>query len=103
MQLFGIKTCDTCRKAAKALDVVMRDIRAEPLEASEISRFLAEFGSDLVNKRSTTWRNLDEADRTRTPQELLADHPTLMKRPVFVTEQEAMSGFDDKVRSWLQS
>ena len=101
MQLFGIKTCDTCRKAAKALDVVMRDIRAEPLEASEISRFLAEFGSDLVNKRSTTWRNLDEADRTRTPQELLADHPTLMKRPVIEKDGQLYLGWGAAVQAAL--
>ncbi len=85
--LYGIGTCDTCRKARKALensglDVTFRDVRAEPLSRAEIDRFLAEFGDALLNTRSTTWRGLSEAERLREPSALLADHPTLMKRPV---------------------
>ncbi|MBT8459765.1 MAG: hypothetical protein KJN60_08870 [Boseongicola sp.] len=85
--LYGISTCDTCRKARKALEnsgleVAFRDVRAEPLAAGEIARFLAEFGGSLLNTRSTTWRGLSESERARAPEALLAAHPTLMKRPV---------------------
>ncbi len=85
--LYGIGTCDTCRKALKSLqnsdlDVTFRDVRAEPLSVSEIGRFWAEFGDALLNTRSTTWRGLSESERARAPAALLADHPTLMKRPV---------------------
>ncbi|MEO1000977.1 MAG: ArsC/Spx/MgsR family protein [Pseudomonadota bacterium] len=80
----GLKTCDACRKAVKALGegARLRDVRSEPLSEAEIARFLAAFGEALVNRRSTTWRGLSEAERARDPAALLAAHPSLMKRPV---------------------
>lgn len=87
MELYGLKTCDTCRKALKALEgaghsVQFVDVRAEPLGADQLAEFLAVFGDALVNTRSTTWRGLSEDDRKRAPADLLAAHPALMKRPV---------------------
>jgi Spx/MgsR family transcriptional regulator len=87
MKVYGIKTCDTCRKAIKALEaaghnVEFIDVRATPLSEDQISQFLSAFGDKLVNTRSTTWRELDAISRTTSPQVLLAEHPTLMKRPV---------------------
>lgn len=80
--IYGIKTCDTCRKAIKALDGSLHDVRAEPLSTAQLERFYAAFGDALINTKSTTWRGLDEGARARAPLDLLADHPTLMKRPV---------------------
>ena len=87
MELYGIKSCDTVKKALKALDaagrdVTFRDVRVTPLSAAEIDAFLAAFGEKLVNRSSTTWRGLSEAERARPAAELLVEHPTLMKRPV---------------------
>ena len=87
MIVYGIRSCDTVKKAVKALEaaghaVSFRDIRAEPLSATEIAEFSAAFGEKLINRSSTTWRGLSEAERTRAPEVLLAEHPTLMKRPV---------------------
>lgn len=87
MMLYGIANCDTCRKARKeieaaGLSVTFRDVRAEPLESADISRFLAAFGDRLVNRASTTWRALGPEERERDPADLLAAHPALMKRPV---------------------
>lgn len=81
--IYGIKTCDTCRKALKALpEASFHDLRAKPLEPAQIATFLDAFGEALVNKSSTTWRGLSEDERTTPPAELLAAHPTLMKRPI---------------------
>ncbi|SMX22657.1 arsenate reductase family protein [Boseongicola aestuarii] len=85
--LYGIASCDTCRKARKSLEnsglgVEFRDVRAAPLSGDEIARFLAEFGGSLLNTRSTTWRGLSESERGGAPETLIAAHPTLMKRPV---------------------
>ncbi len=87
MELLGLKACDTCRKAAKALEsagksVVFRDVRAVPLNQADLAALHDAFGEALVNRRSTTWRGLSEADRAGDPVALLAAHPTLMKRPV---------------------
>lgn len=87
MKLYGLKTCDTCRKALKSLTaaghtVDFVDVRADGVSQQDLQRFYAEFADNLVNTRSTTWRGLDAAQRQTPPLTLLADHPTLMKRPV---------------------
>jgi arsenate reductase len=83
MRLYGLKTCDTCRKAMKALPgATFVDLRAEGLPEGMLARAHAVFGDRLVNTASTTWRGLSEAERARDPLALLADHPALMKRPL---------------------
>lgn len=87
MIVYGIKSCDTVKKAMKALEAaghvpVLRDVRAEPLSPGEIAEFEAAFGEKLINRASTTWRGLDAAERAQPVAALLAAHPTLMKRPV---------------------
>ena len=86
MKIYGLKNCDTCRKALKSLDgAVLVDIRETPLDDALLDRALAQFAEKLVNTRSTTWRGLDDAERARPPRDLLRDHPALMKRPLIET------------------
>lgn len=99
--IYGIKTCDTCRKAGKSLGVELTDIRAEPLSNEQLERFYAQFGEALVNTRSTTWRGLSEDERTRAPLDLLADHPTLMKRPVIEKDGQLYLGWGKDVQAAL--
>jgi len=86
--LYGLKNCDTCKKALKALEaadqsVTFVDIRAKADLAAKVPLWLNAAGPEtLINKRSTTWRNLSEAERAGAPQELLIANPTLIKRPV---------------------
>lgn len=81
--ILGIKTCDTCRKAIKALpEATFRDVRNDPLSDAERAEVIAEFGDALINRASTTWRGLSEDDKAQDAATLLAAHPTLMKRPV---------------------
>lgn len=102
MKLYGIKTCDTCRKALKSLEnAEFVDIRAEGMPQDVVERALAEFGDVLLNRRSTTWRNLDEATRARPVLELLAEHPTLMKRPLIETGDRLYLGWSKDVQEAL--
>lgn len=86
--LYGLKNCDTCKKALKALEQAGKetafvDIRAEADLTAKLPSWLAAAGPDvLINRRSTTWRNLDEAARASDPKTLLGANPTLIKRPV---------------------
>lgn len=81
--LYGIKTCDTCRKALAALPgATLHDVRAQPLDDAQLQRFLDAFGDGLINRASTTWRGLDDVARALPADALLRAHPTLMKRPV---------------------
>lgn len=91
MTLYGLKTCDTCRKAIKALpDVAFVDVRAQGVPSDVLARAYATFGDRLVNTASTTWRGLSEAERARDPLALLAEHPALMKRPLIVAGDGVM-------------
>jgi Spx/MgsR family transcriptional regulator len=95
MQIYGLKNCDTCRKALKALaaaghDVRLVDIRAEPPGREMLEAFEAAFGVALLNTRSTTWRGLSEEARKGTPLDLIAAHPALMKRPVIQADDGAL-------------
>ncbi|WP_116131322.1 arsenate reductase family protein [Tropicimonas sp. IMCC34043] len=104
MKIYGLATCDTCRKARKALeaagfDVEFRDLRADPPDSAEWADLLAAFGTELVNRRSTTWRGLSEADRQQDPVTLLAAHPALMKRPVVIDGSAMTCGWDAATRA----
>ncbi|MEM6900499.1 MAG: ArsC/Spx/MgsR family protein [Pseudomonadota bacterium] len=88
LTVYGLKNCDTCKKALKALEAAGKtvsfvDIRAEADLAAKVPAWLSAAGPDkLVNKRSTTWRNLSETERDSDPAALLTANPTLIKRPV---------------------
>ncbi|MEM1152376.1 MAG: ArsC/Spx/MgsR family protein [Pseudomonadota bacterium] len=88
LTVYGLKNCDTCKKALNALEaagksVTFVDIRAEADLAAKVPAWLSAAGPDkLVNKRSTTWRNLSETERNIDPTALLTANPTLIKRPV---------------------
>lgn len=99
--VYGIKTCDTCRKAVRELGAELRDIRTEPLSDAELSRFEEAFGAALVNTRSTTWRGLDDAARALAPRALLRAHPTVMKRPVIDRDGTLYLGWGKDVQAAL--
>ncbi|MGC9369198.1 MAG: ArsC/Spx/MgsR family protein [Paracoccaceae bacterium] len=106
MRLYGLKTCDTCRAARKALAAAGKepeytDVRSEGVPEAELQRFLAAFGAALINKRSTTWRGLSEAERAGDPLALLRAHPTLMKRPVIEADGQLYLGWGQEVQARL--
>ncbi|MEM9845393.1 MAG: ArsC/Spx/MgsR family protein [Pseudomonadota bacterium] len=98
MILYGLKACDTCRKAMKALadaglSVRLADVREDGVPSDILERAQAQFGDALVNTRSTTWRGLSETDREEPPLDLLARHPALMKRPLIEREGSLFLGW----------
>lgn len=102
MRIYGLKTCDTCRKARAALpEAEFVDVRADGVPSEVLAAALAQFGAALVNTRSTTWRGLPEAERARAPLDLLQDHPTLMKRPLIVTGDVMHLGWSADTRAAL--
>ena len=102
MQIYGLKNCDTCRKAIKALPAAdFVDVRTDGVPDAVMQQALATFGAALVNTRSTTWRGLDAAQRAPPPDELLADHPTLMKRPLIVDGDRMFLGWTPQVQADL--
>jgi len=106
--LYGLTSCDTCRKARNWLDrsgiaYEFVDYRARPLAPEALRGWADQLGGfdRLINRASTTWRNLPPARRApgSTPEWLLLlkEHPALIKRPVLVTADGTVSlGFTDK-------
>ncbi len=104
MILYGISTCDTCKKALKALtaaghEVTFRDVRADPLTEAEIAEFVTEFGDSIINRQSTTWRGLSDWLRASEAEAQLAAQPTLMKRPVIRGDDGLTLGWDAAVQA----
>lgn len=105
--LYGLKNCDTCRKARKWLDrfgvehafVDYRDEKPSPETLVEWAGKLGGFEA-MVNKSSTTWRELP-AHRKAPGSEaewklLLREYPQLIRRPVVVTaDGRVTQGFSD--------
>ncbi|MFK7761631.1 MAG: arsenate reductase family protein [Roseobacter sp.] len=102
MQIYGLKNCDSCRKAMKSLpQAVLVDVRAEGIPSQVLNAALAQFGDALLNTRSTTWRALSEEERAEQPLDLIQAHPSVMKRPLIVTEEEMHLGWTVKTQAAL--
>ena len=102
MEIYGLKTCDTCRKATKALPHArFVDVRADGVPEAVMAAARQAFGDALVNTRSTTWRGLSEDDRQQDTGTLLAAHPTLMKRPLIVDGDAQYLGWTKAVQQDL--
>ena len=102
--IYGIKNCDTVKKARKWLDerqIAYRfhDYRSDGLEAALLHDFIARLGvTALLNTRGTTWRGLDEATRAQAQQaegalQLMLAHPALIKRPLLHQGERLLLGF----------
>lgn len=93
--VYGIKTCDSCKKLLKQLSSEgiphrFHDLRADGLSEPLLQKWLAALGvKALLNRTSTTYRTLDERERARLESEevlhVLITHPTLIKRPLLDT------------------
>lgn len=102
MIVYGLSTCDTCRKVLKSLpDATLFDVRDRGFPKGLLARAHAAFGGALLNTRSTTWRSLPESERARPALELLADHPALMKRPLIDDGGTLQLGWTPEVRQAL--
>jgi arsenate reductase len=104
MIVYGLKSCDTCRKAMKEMRAAglapeFVDLRETPLSPDTLTRFHTAFEERLVNRASTTWRGLSEAERAGDPLSLLAAHPALMKRPVIDTGATLTLGWREDARA----
>jgi len=112
MKIYHLKTCDTCRKAIKAIQAaghkpVLIDVRADGVPAAELDKGVKAVGWEaLLNTRSTTWRGLDEVDKEGVDVakaiSLMTAHPTLIKRPVIMDGDKVTVGWKaDQQATWI--
>ena len=110
-KLYGLKNCDTCRKAVKALEaagqsVEFFDIRSEDVTDRAILFWADEAGWDiLLNTRSTTWRGLTARQKADMDEDkalkLMEKHRALIKRPVIVWGKEVFVSWSKEVQETL--
>lgn len=106
LKVFGIKNCDSCRKALKWLDAREASYRFHDVREGGLNSGLVKLWCDspfahlLVNRRSTTWRSLSGRQRASAltdPAPALLKNPTLLKRPVFMCDREILAvGFNPR-------
>ena len=102
--IYALKSCDSSKKAIKALTAAghqleIIDVRVDGVPEARLVEWLATHGAEIViNRKSTTWRGLDEAARSADPLALLQAHPTL-KRPVIVADGTSYVGWSKDVQA----
>ncbi|NLS55386.1 ArsC family reductase [Hafnia alvei] len=105
LYLYGIKNCDTIKKAKKWLEeqqvaYQFHDYRADGLDAKLLRTFIEQLGWEaLLNTRGTTWRKLNESVRQSinnadSAAELMLAQPAIIKRPLLVHNHRMLLGFN---------
>jgi len=106
MIIYGIKNCDTVKKARKWLETnqiehEFHDFRVDGLTKAKLESWLekAEW-KKVLNTRSTSWRKLDDDQKqnicSNSALELMLDNPTLIKRPVLEHTDGLLIGFKEE-------
>lgn len=106
MIVYGIKNCDTMKKAFTWLDkyqieYTFQDYRQPGLSTEELAGILKLIDlAEIVNKRSTSWRALSSTEKEAVLNvdsaiSILQAHPTLIKRPLIVNGDQAIVGFSE--------
>ncbi|KAF3978277.1 MAG: ArsC family reductase [Methylococcales symbiont of Iophon sp. n. MRB-2018] len=101
--LYGISNCNTVKKAKdwlddNTIDYQFHDYRKQGLTSELLESFEGTLGWEkLLNKQSTSWRKLDEQQKTniskQTALQYMLDTPTLIKRPILDTGNKMIIGF----------
>ena len=101
--MYGIKNCDTIKKARKWLEenqveYEFFDYKKEGVSAELADTFIKELGWEaLINKRGTTWRALPEDTKNnindKVAKELMMENPSIIKRPLLDTGSKKLLGF----------
>jgi arsenate reductase len=103
--IFGIRNCDTVRKARRWLDgqgveYSFHDVRSDGLSRTQLESWVKTLGwENLLNRRGTTWRKLPEAVRDninkRVAVKLMLEQPAMIKRPVLDLGNSMHLGFSE--------
>ena len=101
--LYGIKACDTMKKARTWLDqhqiaYDFHDYKTQGIDAATLNSWLEQVNWDtLINRSGTTWRKLDEAQKQITDSSqaiaLMIEQPSMIKRPVLEVDGKVYLGF----------
>ncbi|MFZ5722565.1 MAG: ArsC family reductase [Pseudomonadota bacterium] len=104
LHVYGIRNCDTVKKALAWLDdhgakYTFHDFKKEALTPAQLDGWLKTVGWEtLLNRKGTTWRGLPEKVRenidAKSARALMLENPSIVKRPVVVKGAAVSVGFD---------
>lgn len=104
MIMYGIPNCDTIKKAKAFLDsnnisYEFHDYKKRGVDSDSLKSWCNKLGyENLLNRRGTTWRKLDEDTKSMVNEEtailLMQEFPSLIKRPLLDTGKKLVLGFD---------
>ena len=114
LKVYGLKNCDTCRKALKWLqsgniEHQFLDIKKAGFSVSDLNRWLSILGHEqLINRRGTSWRKIDPSIQESLSElnaaSLVMSEPALMKRPIFDDGKKLLlCGFKNEQQDILKS
>lgn len=103
--IYGIRNCDTMKKARKwlddhGIDYTFHDYRKDGVPTECLGAWIEDFGyKALINRRGTTWRKLPDTARdnldARRARLLMMENPSIIKRPVLEAGGRRLIGFDE--------
>ena len=106
LTLYGLKNCDSCRKAGAWLkaherEFTFHDLRVDGLTPELLTDWEARVGwENLLNRKSTTWRSLADPEKSNLDRaqaiDLMLTHVTLIKRPILDLGDDVWLGFTPK-------
>lgn len=111
--IYGIKNCDTMKKARawldqQGVDYRFHDYRQDGVPEPALRQWIAALGWDtVINRRGTTWRKLDPEVRENMDADAAAEqalaNPSLIKRPILQTDDHLRAGFNaDEWKTLIQ-
>lgn len=104
--IYGIKNCSTMKKAFQKLDnlglaYTFFDYKKQTIDIATLQNWVNQAGIDKVlNKKGTTWRKLSENDKQQAENldfalKLLQQNPSMIKRPIVMSDKALLVGFDE--------
>ena len=104
-KIYGIKNCDTMKKAFKWLEAQginydFQDYKKEAPSETQAKDWVESLGwENVINKRGTTWRKLDDQTKDSMNNELavktMLDNPSIIKRPLIEHNGKTLLGFKE--------
>lgn len=109
--IYGIKNCDTMKKAFKWLDAhnveyAFHDYKKEGIDENAITEAINENGwENVINRRGTTWRKLPddikESMNDKNALKIANENPSIVKRPLLAHKKKYHLGFKDELYSQI--
>jgi arsenate reductase len=104
--VYGISNCDTIKKTLawfkkNNINVEFHDYKIDGISKEKLLAWINQAGLEtILNKRSTTWRELSAAEQDkitdrRAAMKLMIEHNSIIKRPVIEYRDKILVGYND--------